>query len=393
MADKNRFIVQLNWVDYLTLSGVLWSSLSIALSLSGHFAFALSLLFVAMLVDAFDGVLARKYRLERDFGRYLDSFVDVLDYLVAPAIFLYCWGFTGILDSLILILFVICGIIRLSVFNQVGNLPEANSDKLSYWGMPVFWSIFIIATAYLLALLVNQVIVFALLTIILVIYSILMIYNARFYKFQDIKLILVLVLGGIVLFAFLGSVPKPAFKSFWPMIGSALFLTLPIIVGGVLHMVFVAKHWLNFLAVPVQRRLFGANKTWRGFIIMPIVTLLGVWLTQLLEPLGHDWLLVSLQDISVGIGLALGLAYVLFELPNSYIKRRLGAISGEIPKQCYYCFILLDQLDSAIGLTLVYFLFLDVPLKILLIQIAIFPLVAMTVKLGLYLLKLKKNYR
>ncbi len=394
MADKNRFIVQLNWVDYLTLSGVLWSSLSIALSLSGHFAFALSLLFVAMLVDAFDGILARKYGLEREFGRYLDSFVDVLDYLVAPAIFLYCWGFSGILDSMILMFFVICGIIRLSVFNQVGNLKEANNDKLSYWGMPVFWSIFIIAAAYLLALLVNQVIVFALLAVILVIYSILMIYNGRFYKFQDIKLILILVLGGIILFSFLGYGQKPAFKSFGVLIGSALFLTLPIVVGGVLHMVFVAKHGLNFLAVPVQKRLFGANKTWRGFIIMPIVTILGVWLTQFLEPLWQDWLLVSLHSISiVGIGLALGLAYVLFELPNSYLKRRLFVAPGEIPKQCHYCFILLDQLDSAIGFTLVYFLLLDIPLKILLIQIAIFPLVAMTVKLGLYFLKLKKNYR
>jgi len=395
LAEKNRFIVQLNWVDYLTLSGVLWSSIAITLSLSGHFAFALSLLFVAMLVDAFDGILARKYRLEREFGRYLDSFIDMLDYLIAPAIFLYCWGFSGILDSMILMFFVISGIIRLSVFNQVGNLKEANNDKLSYWGMPVFWSIFILAAAYLLALLVSKPFVFALLAVILVIYSILMIYNRRFYKFQDIRLILILVLGGIILFAFLGYGQKPDLKSFLVLIGSALFLTLPIVVGGVLHMVIVAKNGLNFLAVPVQKRLFGANKTWRGFIIMPIVTILGVWLTQVLEPLWQDWLLVSIQDISiVSIGLALGLAYVLFELPNSYIKRRLGIAPGEIPKQqCYYCFILLDQLDSAIGFTLVYFLLLDIPAKILLIQIAIFPLVALTVKLGLYFLKLKKNYR
>ena len=391
MANNNLFIVKLNWVDYLTLSGVLWSSCSIILSLSDYFAFALSLLFVAMLADAFDGIFARKYGLEREFGRYLDSFVDMLDYLVAPTIFLYCWGFNGIINSMILMFFVTCGIIRLAVFNQIGNLKEAN--KLSYWGMPVFWSIFILAFAYLLALLVSKPFVIIILAIILIIYSILMIYNGQFYKFQNIKLILILVVGNIILFAFLGYEPKPAFKTFWVLIGSALFLTLPIIVGGVLHMVFVTRQWLNFLAVPVQKRLFGANKTWRGFIIMPIVTILGVWITQILEPLWQDWLLVSLQDISiVGIGSVLGLSYVLFELPNSYFKRRLGVAPGETPKQCRYCFILLDQLDSAFGIILVYFFLINIPIKILLVQIAIFPLVVMIVKLGLYFLKLKKNY-
>nr|VFJ91243.1 MAG: CDP-diacylglycerol---serine O-phosphatidyltransferase [Candidatus Kentron sp. H]VFJ92331.1 MAG: CDP-diacylglycerol---serine O-phosphatidyltransferase [Candidatus Kentron sp. H] len=345
-----------------------------------------------MLVDAFDGIFARKYGLERNFGRYLDSFVDVLDYLVAPAIFLYCWGFTGILNSTILVFFIICGIIRLSVFNQVGNLKEANNDKLSYWGMPVFWSIFILAAAYLLALLISKPFVLAFLAVVIVIYSILMIYNGRFYKFQDTRLILILVIGGIVLFALLGYGSKSAFNSFWTLVGSALFLTLPIIVGGILHMVFVAKHWLDFLAIPVQNRLFGANKTWRGFIVMPVVTIPGVWLTQLLEPLWRDWLLVSLQDISIlRIGLALGLAYVLFELPNSYIKRRLGAAPGKIPRQCHYCFVLLDQLDSAVGFAFVYFLFLDIPETVLLTQIAIFPLVAITIKSGLFLLKLKKK--
>jgi len=392
MEKKNRFIIQLNWVDYFTLSGVLWSSLSIVLSLSGHFAFALCLLFVAMGVDAFDGILARKYGLTRDFGCYLDSFVDVLDYLVAPAIFLYCWGFTGIIYGLVLVFFMGCGIIRLSVFNQVGNLKGTESDKLSYWGMPVFWSVFIIAGAYLVAMWVDKSVVFLILAIVLGIYSMLMLYNDRFYKFQDIKVILILVVGGMTLFALLGF-GQSVFKHFLVLIGTALFLTLPIVVGGTLHMVFVTKQWLNVLAVPVQERWFGANKTWRGFIVMPLVTIFGVWLTQLMEPLVQNGLLVSLQETStVILGLALGLGYVLLELPNSFIKRRLGAAPSENPEQCRYCFILFDQLDSGIGFTLAYYLLSDIPANILLIQVAIFPIVAIIVKRGLYFFKLKNTY-
>ena len=389
---KHRFIIQLNWVDYFTLSGVLWASLSIALSLSGYFAFAICLLFIAMGVDAFDGILARKYGLTRDFGRYLDSFVDVLDYLIAPAIFLYCWGFTGIIYGLVLVFFMGCGITRLSVFNQVGNIKEVEGDKLSYWGMPVFWSVFIIAGAYLIAIWVEKSLVFPLLAIVLGIYSILMIYNDRFYKFQDIKVILILVVGGLTLFALLGF-GESVFKHFLVLIGTALFLTLPIVVGGTLHMVFVTKQWLNVLAVPVQECWFGANKTWRGFIVMPLVTIPGVWLIQLIEPLVENGFLVSLQETStVILGLGLGLGYVLLELPNSFIKRRLGAAPGKIPERCRYYFILFDQLDSGIGFTLAYYLLLDIPVNILFIQVAIFPIVALIVKRGLYFFQLKKTY-
>ncbi|MDM8563569.1 CDP-archaeol synthase [Candidatus Marithioploca araucensis] len=196
----------------------------------------------------------------------------------------------------------------------------------------------------------------------------------------------------MTLFALLGF-GQSVFKHFLVLIGTALFLTLPIVVGGTLHMVFDTKQWLNVLAVPVQERWFGANKTWRGFIVMPLVTIPGVWLIQLIEPLVQNGLLVSLQESStVILGLALGLGYVLLELPNSFIKRRLGAVPGENPEQCRYCFILFDQLDSGIGFTLAYYLLSDIPANILLIQVAIFPIVAIIVKRGLYFFKLKNTY-
>src|SRR4030042_1506402 len=137
---KKYFIVSLNPVDCLTISGIVISLCAAALVLAGEFSLALSLLFIAMLVDALDGVLARKFGLESDFGRYLDGFGEVFDYLAVPSLFLYRWGFNIWYYGIILLLFIVSGVVRLSVFNEIGNIKDDKSG-LAYFGMPVFWSV------------------------------------------------------------------------------------------------------------------------------------------------------------------------------------------------------------------------------------------------------------
>ncbi len=390
--SNSRFIIQLNWVDILTLSGVIWSGMAMHFSLTAEFAYALSCLFIAMLTDAFDGIFARKYGLTRDFGRYLDGFVDVLNYLIAPAIFLYCWGFSGFLYNSVLLLFIMMGIVRLSVFNQSGNLLSENSDKLSYWGMPVFWSNFLLGFVYLLSFYVNKSWLFSGLAILLLIYSVLMVYNGRFFKFRNPTAILLLVVGGFLLFLSIG-LHQNNLLSWTIQAGtSAIFLTLPIIIGGVLHMFVVTKQWFSFLAIPVYTPWFGANKTWRGFVIMPLLTLFGAWVTFFAASPIHDYLLFNLHTVSISaLGAALGFAYILFELPNSWLKRRLGAQPGEIPTACPPCFFALDQLDSILGCALTYMLFFGLSVELTLLQIVLFPFVAIAIKQVLYWLKLKKS--
>ena len=139
MEKKPYFIITLNKVDLVTLSSVITSSLAVGLALAGYLMLATALLYLAMLADAMDGILARKLGVERDFGRYLDGFMDVLIYLTGPSIIFYLSGFNGWM-SVFLMTMIACGCIRLSVFNQIGNIQE--SDGLSYLGMPVFWSVF-----------------------------------------------------------------------------------------------------------------------------------------------------------------------------------------------------------------------------------------------------------
>lgn len=193
---KNIFIFDLNRADFVTLSGVLTSSFSVGFALSGHLYLATSILFIAMLGDAMDGILARKWGLVRDFGRYLDGFMDVLIYLVSPSIIIYLSGFDG-LYTLFIFSLIIFGSIRLSVFNQVGNIEE--SDGLSYLGMPVFWSIPILAT-FQIVLLIDQQIANYSLAILMALFSVAMVVKKPFFKFKSLTQILSITIGGALIF-------------------------------------------------------------------------------------------------------------------------------------------------------------------------------------------------
>jgi CDP-diacylglycerol---serine O-phosphatidyltransferase len=203
MSKSSVFIVKLSWVDYLTLSGLVVSIFAAALVLAGEFEFALSLLFAAMLIDAFDGIFARKYQLTREFGRYLDGFVDVMDYLAVPALFLYRWGFDTWYYGLILMSLILCGVVRLAVFNEIGNIKNAKAE-LAYRGMPVFWSVLFLGIAFILSWFIAKAVLFWMVAVAYAAFAALMVYDRSFYKFKNPKFILVIVVSATVLFAVMG---------------------------------------------------------------------------------------------------------------------------------------------------------------------------------------------
>ena len=153
---------------------------------------------------------------------------------------------------------------------------------------------------------------------------------------------------------------------------------IPLIVSNVLHMVLVKKNGLTSLCIPLNSTLFGPNKTLRGFLFVPFVNGIldlvvnwpGGWLLSGLSPesylqqeinIGHDPTYQSYSSdinflnlllMQVSIGAVYGLFYMLFELPNSWIKRRMGIASGESSTRFRWFFTLLDKTDSAIGVSL-----------------------------------------
>lgn len=170
-----------------------------------------------------------------------------------------------------------------------------------------------------------------------------------------------------------------------------IVLSIPLIVAGVLHMIAVKVNILSYFKKPIHQRWFGVNKTWRGFIIMPLATLPGVYLSFLLE----QHLLLGLRLFTFEalwiLGLLLGLFYCLAELPNSFMKRRLGIKEGETSDRWKGFFIIVDQADSAFGCALVYGLIYNVEMKILIWTIILGTGFHLLFNLLLYSLKIRKN--
>lgn len=127
-----------------------------------------------------------------------------------------------------------------------------------------------------------------------------------------------------------------------------LIVIVPLVLTNILHMIIVKMDLMTSLKIPVWRKGFGENKTWRGLIFIPFANAI------------FTWLLVGIFNIDflegIRLGFLLGLAYALFELPNSFVKRRLGIMPGSRHKKLGILFSLLDKMDSAFGVALTFYL-------------------------------------
>ena len=152
VLGEGFFIASLTPADVLTLTALLMCVCSLLFIAKGRFYYGMAILLLAMLFDAFDGIVARKYGWEGPFGRYLDGFVDAFNYLGLPSVILWRLGLgessLWYLHALVLFIFTALGLIRLSVFNMIGNIKVYGG--LSYLGLPVFWSQFLTALLFIL---------------------------------------------------------------------------------------------------------------------------------------------------------------------------------------------------------------------------------------------------
>lgn len=141
--------------------------------------------------------------------------------------------------------------------------------------------------------------------------------------------------------------------------GRVGWLMLPVIMAGLAHVVVLKTDVLRRLALPIDggkqwrtRPLLGSNKTWRGLLLMSACTAGFTHLQSLVGRQGHDDLFSVWRDYRVGPWLAgsiMGLSYCLAELPNSFIKRRLGIPPGARSAHAAPVQYVVDQTDSVIG--------------------------------------------
>lgn len=158
-----------------------------------------------------------------------------------------------------------------------------------------------------------------------------------------------------------------------------LALVLPLVVGGLVHQVVRRTRSFERLNRSLDdlffagRVVFGANKTIRGFVVVPVATALAYAL---------------FTSMPLWSGALIGLAYVLAELPNSYLKRRLGIAPGSQARKARAVFFALDHLDSAAGCAIV-FLALGQAVAVVISGLLLGPLVHVAVNFVAHRLRLR----
>jgi CDP-2,3-bis-(O-geranylgeranyl)-sn-glycerol synthase len=168
----------------------------------------------------------------------------------------------------------------------------------------------------------------------------------------------------------------------------AAFLLLAMGAAGAAHVLWLHTPQALRFAWPVDgglsfrgRRLFGDNKRVCGFMVLPPAAALSFLLLgggrEALPSVFADGLWPLGAAHYAGIGLVCGLAFMLAELPNSFLKRQLGVAPGEAPAQPWLrpVVMLVDRLDSVLGVLLALSLMVPVPPATWLWVLAFGPLV------------------
>jgi hypothetical protein len=172
-------------------------------------------------------------------------------------------------------------------------------------------------------------------------------------------------------------------------------LLLPLVLAGIAQALTIRFDILPRLAVPIDgnatlhgKPLFGPNKTWRGVLVMTTsTTIAAALLFQAFPPIAREpaigW---------AGLGAAMGLGYVVAELPNSYVKRRLGIGAGKRSSRLSSIQYLVDQMDSVIGVAIVLWLFADIEFRDMAVLIVAGTALHIVFDVGLHALGVKSKH-
>ncbi len=143
----------------------------------------------------------------------------------------------------------------------------------------------------------------------------------------------------------------------------ALFLTVAFVLAGPGHPALLRMPASRRLLVPLDggarfrgKRVFGENKTVRGFVVMvpaaaATFALLHFTLSRVAPSIVADlWRLDTTGYAALGAWAGLG--FMLGELPNSFVKRQLDVAPGMAPPGRIGTVVtfIVDRVDSIIGM-------------------------------------------
>jgi hypothetical protein len=198
------------------------------------------------------------------------------------------------------------------------------------------------------------------------------------------------------------------------VIGQVFWFAFAVTVTGILHMAVVKKNLFAALGVPIDGgreiggvAIFGESKTWRGVVVMTLGSaLFGAFQGLALGAWAHANGVEVIDFVRLGggsgplalagayflVNAVLGFGYVLGELPNSFVKRRIGIVPGKTSSGVVgSIFFLVDQADSvvfALGLALICFPY---PLRVFVVGVLCLTGLHLFLNAAMYAAKLRRN--
>lgn len=181
----------------------------------------------------------------------------------------------------------------------------------------------------------------------------------------------------------------------------------PLIAGGIANMLFTKTGLYRKYNAPIDggllwkdgKRLLGDNKTWIGFVSMvvfcTVFQVLCGWVC-------NDFSWNAVNDLyrcnpnttcfNALFGATIGFVYMLCELPNSFMKRRLQIAPGRTGKGLVgIVFFLIDQIDSLVGVMLVLLLVTDISALKYFAYVLVGAVTHIGINLLLYAVKVRKH--
>ena len=140
------------------------------------------------------------------------------------------------------------------------------------------------------------------------------------------------------------------------------------------------------------RRLFGENKTLRGFVVMVPASAAAFALLAMLAGDPPALVLWPLSITAYAIaGAVAGFGFMAGELPNSFVKRQLDIMPGDAAQRpiASACQFAVDRLDSGIGMLLALSLLVAVPWRTVAVVLVVGPFIHWTFSVVMFRLGLK----
>ncbi|MCK9577977.1 CDP-alcohol phosphatidyltransferase family protein [bacterium] len=182
-----------NIANIISLSTIPFALCAFYYIFLGDFFFSFLFINIAFFLDTLDGYFARKLKIESEIGRLIDSFCDILNYLIYPALLIFVFFSFDFLLSVILGSFIVVfGMARLARFTSEGFVVKEGRNY--YKGLPVPVALYGTALCYVLYQKFPEIMTYAF-PVIIIVSSLLMVSSLKVKKINNVYWYILVLIG------------------------------------------------------------------------------------------------------------------------------------------------------------------------------------------------------